>query len=85
MNLMAGLYRPAEGRITIGGYDPHRLDAPSRRKLVGVVPQSVHIFEGTVADNITLGDASIGMEAGVRHISASLVANTARLGQALPA
>jgi len=63
MNLMAGLYRPAEGRITIGGYDPHRLDAPSRRKLVGVVPQSVHIFEGTVAENITLGDASIGMEA----------------------
>lgn len=59
LNLIAGLYRPAQGQISICGYDPHRLDPSSRRKLIGIVPQTVHLFEGTVHENITLRDETI--------------------------
>jgi ATP-binding cassette subfamily B multidrug efflux pump len=62
LNLIAGLYHPEAGRISIGGYDPHRLDPSSRRKLIGVVPQAVHVFEGTVRENITLRDETIATE-----------------------
>ena len=62
LNLIAGLYRPEAGHISIGGYDPHRLDPSSRRKLIGVVPQTVHVFEGTVRENITLRDETITVE-----------------------
>jgi ATP-binding cassette, subfamily B, multidrug efflux pump len=66
MNLIAGLYRPERGSISIFGYDPHRLDPSSRRSLIGVVPQLVHVFEGTVQENITLRDGSIPFDAVVR-------------------
>lgn len=62
LNLIAGLYRPEAGRISICGYDPHRLDPSSRRKLIGVVPQTAHVFEGTVRENITLRDETIPIE-----------------------
>lgn len=62
LNLIAGLYRPAEGQILICGYDPHRLAPASRRRLIGVVPQAVHVFEGTVQENITLRDDTILIE-----------------------
>ncbi|MBN1135931.1 MAG: ABC transporter ATP-binding protein, partial [Anaerolineae bacterium] len=62
LNLIAGLYRPAEGHISICGYDPHSLDPASRRKLLGVVPQTVHVFEGTVQENITLRDEAIPLD-----------------------
>jgi len=63
LNLIAGLYRPEAGRISICGYDPHSLDPASRRKLIGVVPQTVHVFEGTICENITLRDETIPVQA----------------------
>lgn len=62
LNLVAGLYRPDQGEISICGYDPHRLDPRDRRHLLGVVPQQMLVFEGTVAENITLRDESISRE-----------------------
>jgi len=59
MNLVAGLYRPAQGTIRICGTDPYTLLPQQRRRLVGVVPQMPQIFDGTVRDNITLGDNTI--------------------------
>lgn len=59
MNLIAGLYAPWGGQVRVAGYDPHRLDPDDRRRLIGVVPQTPAIFEGTVHDNITLGDDAI--------------------------
>ena len=59
LNLMAGLYKPDKGNISILGYDPYLVDASDRRKLLGIVPQNVHIFEGTFKENITLRDDSI--------------------------
>jgi ATP-binding cassette subfamily B protein len=59
MNLIAGLYAPWSGQARVAGLDPHRLDPGDRRRLIGVVPQSPAVFEGSIHDNITLGDESI--------------------------
>lgn len=62
INLIAGLYKPDGGSVSVLGYDPHLVDALDRRKLMGIVPQNVHVFEGTIKENITLRDSSVKME-----------------------
>lgn len=59
LHLVAGLYRPWSGSIRVTGLDPARLDESERRRVLGVVPQVVQLFSGTVAENLTLGDHSI--------------------------
>lgn len=61
LNLMAGLYKPDRGTVSILEYDPHQVEAKDRRRLIGIVPQNVHIFEGTIRENITLRDDTIPM------------------------
>ncbi len=63
MNLIAGLYTSGSGSISVLGYNPYQVDPQDRRKLLGVVPQNVHIFEGTIRENITLRDSTIPLEA----------------------
>ena len=59
MQIVAGLYRPAAGSVRLCGVDPFTLPPQQRRRLIGVVPQMPQIFDGTILDNITLGDATI--------------------------
>lgn len=59
MNLVSGLYRPKGGTVRICGIDPYTLPPRRRRRLIGVVPQMPQIFDGTVKENITLGDDTI--------------------------
>ncbi len=59
MNLVAGLYPPVAGTIRIGGRDPYQLPPAERRRLVGIVPQTVVVFYGSVLENITLRDDTI--------------------------
>ena len=61
MNLIAGLYPVKNGTITVGGVDPYNLSPSDRRRLIGIVPQTVHIFNGSIYENITLRDASISV------------------------
>jgi ATP-binding cassette subfamily B protein len=63
LHLIAGLYRPWAGRVVVGGHDPARLTEAERNRVVGVVPQVVLLFSGTVFDNLTLGDSSVAEEA----------------------
>ena len=63
LHLIAGLYRPWAGRVLVAGHDPAQLVETERRRVLGVVPQIVHLFSGTVLDNLTLGDASIPEDA----------------------
>lgn len=62
MSLIAGLYPVKSGTITIGGLDPFMLPATERRKLIGIVPQNIQLFNGSILDNITLRDKSISVE-----------------------
>jgi ATP-binding cassette subfamily B protein len=57
LQLLAGLYTPWSGVARIAGCDPALLGEAKRRTLLGVVPQVVQLFSGTVLENLTLGDA----------------------------
>jgi len=59
MNIIAGLYAPDSGTVCVCGVDPFTLPPKKRRRLLGVVPQTPQIFDGTVRENITLGDDTI--------------------------
>lgn len=63
LHLLGGLYSPWSGSVRIGGEDPSRLTEEDRRRLIGVVPQVVQLFSGTVFDNLTLGDESVSRDA----------------------
>jgi ABC-type multidrug transport system fused ATPase/permease subunit len=60
--LVAGLYPPTHGSVRLAGHDPALLADDERRALVAVVPQTVHLFSGTVHDNVALGDDTITAE-----------------------
>jgi len=59
LNLLAGLYPAGTGNITICGYDPFTMPAEIRRRVIGIVPQTVTTFTGKIKDIITLGDKQI--------------------------
>jgi ATP-binding cassette, subfamily B, multidrug efflux pump len=59
LHLLAGLYRPWQGSVRVAGSDPASLGEAERRRVLGVVPQAVQLFSGTVMENVTLGDRSI--------------------------
>ncbi len=62
VRLLAGLYAPWSGKVRVAGRDPWALTDEQRRRLVGVVPQTVHLFSGTVMDNLRLGDTSVSRQ-----------------------
>jgi ATP-binding cassette subfamily B multidrug efflux pump len=59
INLLLRFYDVGRGRITIDGVDIRRLDLSDLRGLFSLVLQDVHLFSGTIADNIRLGRPSI--------------------------
>ena len=56
VSLLQKLYPISAGHIRIGGADLVHVSATSLRRLIGVVPQQVELFGGTVLENIALGD-----------------------------
>lgn len=56
LHLLGGLYEPWSGSVRVAGYDPRTLTEAQRRRVLGVVPQTVQLFAGTVLDNLTLHD-----------------------------
>jgi ATP-binding cassette, subfamily B, multidrug efflux pump len=59
INLLLRFYDVQRGRISIDGIDIRDLDLAEVRGLASLVLQDVHLFSGTIADNIRLGNASI--------------------------
>ena len=57
--LLFRLYDPDEGRIFIGGQDIREARISDLRDRVGLVPQDVRLFHGTVRDNLTFFDRSV--------------------------
>ena len=62
INLLLRFYDVKRGRITIDGVDIRKLDLADVRGLFSLVLQDVHLFSGTIADNIRLGNPSIDDE-----------------------
>ncbi|HZR24844.1 MAG TPA: ABC transporter ATP-binding protein [Vicinamibacterales bacterium] len=59
VNLLLRFYDVKKGRITVDGIDVRELDLHELRALFSLVLQDVHLFSGTIADNIRLGHPSI--------------------------
>jgi PrtD family type I secretion system ABC transporter len=57
VKLLLGLERPAEGRILLDDVDLRRLRGSELRRRLGVVPQEVQLFQGSIAENIGMGTA----------------------------
>jgi ATP-binding cassette, subfamily B, multidrug efflux pump len=81
ISLLLRFYDVTSGRILIDGTDIRKMDLAELRKLFGLVLQDVHLFSGTIAGNIRLGNDSID-DARVRNAATAVHAH--RFIEALP-
>lgn len=63
LKLASGLYRPAEGKLFLGGMDMSQLAPSVVREVVGYLPQETRLFSGSLRDNLLLGLPDPGEEA----------------------
>lgn len=81
ISLLARLFDPQEGRVTIDGADIRRFTLQSLRRHISVVSQDVFLFNGTVAENIGYSAQNATME---RIEQAARNANIHEFIQSLP-
>ena len=62
ISLLCRFYDIQQGSITIGGTDIRHVPVADLRRHIGIVLQDVFLFSGSIADNITLGNADIPIE-----------------------
>jgi HlyB family type I secretion system ABC transporter len=60
--LLLGLDQPARGRVLIDDLDVRLWSPAALRQQIGVVPQEVQLFAGSIGDNIGLGAADHAFE-----------------------
>ncbi|MGZ5393863.1 MAG: ABC transporter ATP-binding protein, partial [Mycobacterium sp.] len=82
ISLLLRFYDVTRGRILVDGVDVRQMDLARLRRLFSLVLQDVHLFSGTIAANIRLGESSITDDA-VRHAAEAVHAN--RFIERLPA
>ncbi len=61
--LIGGLHEPARGRVLFDGVDLATLEPGARRAAVSVVFQHPYLFDGTLGDNVRVGDPVADQEA----------------------
>lgn len=59
LRLLAGLYTPLGGRISVDGVDIQQIEPAELRSRLGYVGQEAQLFLGTVRDNLVLSDSWI--------------------------
>jgi ATP-binding cassette subfamily B multidrug efflux pump len=59
ISLLLRFYDVTGGRILVDGVDIRQMELPELRRLFGLVLQDVHLFSGTIAGNIRLGNEAI--------------------------
>jgi ATP-binding cassette, subfamily B, multidrug efflux pump len=70
ISLLLRFYDVSRGRILVDGVDVRQIDLARLRSLFALVLQDVHLFSGTVGDNIRLGESEIDQAAVDRAASA---------------
>ncbi len=56
VQLIARFFDPVEGRITVDGIDIRAVRVADLRSHMAAVPQDTHLFSGTIAENIRMGN-----------------------------
>jgi len=62
-NLLPRFYDPQQGQVLIDGYDIRDVTLRSLRRQIGIVPQEIILFSGTIAQNIAFGQEEFSLEA----------------------
>lgn len=78
VSLLARLYAPRQGRITIGGRDLGSLPPGELRSHVAVVLQTPTLFRGTIGQNIAMARPGIGTDKAWEAAEAASVADFVR-------
>ena len=81
IRLLGRFYDFDDGQIFLDGFDLNHIHSHDLRKRVGVVLQDFHIFSGSIADNIALGNPNISRQ---RVIEAARTVNAHEFISALP-
>ena len=79
LQLALGLYSPQSGNVLVDGVDIRQIHPDDLAHNTGVLLQNVHLFSGTLKDNILLGREDLDDEALLRAASTSGVAAFAGL------
>ena len=58
LKVMAGLYKPGEGRVCLEHADLWEVDPGIVADRIGYLPQAVHLFKGTLHSNLVLSGAA---------------------------
>ena len=62
MNLLCGFYKINSGSIKIDDIDINEIDKRELRNSIGIIPQKVLLFSGTILDNIRWGKEDASLE-----------------------
>jgi ATP-binding cassette, subfamily B, multidrug efflux pump len=81
LHLVGALYTPWRGSVRVLGVDPRSIPEDERRQLIGVVPQALNLFSGSILDNLTLNDRTVPFES---VVSAARIAGFHQLVESLP-
>lgn len=63
LKILAGLYAPGEGTITLGGLEMGQLAPEALRRRIGYVPQDARLLNGALRDNLLMGLGDPGDQA----------------------
>ncbi|MDY2822989.1 MAG: ABC transporter ATP-binding protein [Helicobacter sp.] len=55
VDLIIGIYKPQQGVICIDGKELNNHNLRSWRKKIGYIPQTIYLFDGSVAENVAFG------------------------------
>lgn len=64
--LLVGFYQPDEGSVLIDGIDARQIDVHDVRHNIGYAPQDIHLFNGTLRDNLLCGASYVDDETMLR-------------------
>ncbi|MDI3323713.1 ATP-binding cassette domain-containing protein [Pontibacterium granulatum] len=56
MKLIAGMYKPQAGSLTLDDQDIRQMNVRDLRRSIAYVPQNAQLFHGTIAQNIRMND-----------------------------
>lgn len=62
LRLLAGLFKPSEGRLLLGGINMHHLSRENISKNITYLSQESKLLSGTLRDNLTLGLVNVSDE-----------------------
>jgi len=84
IKLLAGLYQPQVGKISVDGVDIRQIDPLELRKSIGYMPQNSELFHGTIRQNLLLAK-SVASEAQIVEACewANLMEDIAKLPEKL--